>query len=131
MTFLLFKAFSKSKSESRGDKKRKLIDLIKGKKSTAKSASSEMSITAKSKEKERQISIGWLHFDTSATRYINVRANKGGGTRYITAPASITRDEILSQMQRYVIFQMGILLMGIYPQWQLIWGILNVKLLTF
>ena len=84
-------------------KKRKLLDLLKGKGKPKKKKAEDKTgtgsgATCSSKGKEtsqRKIHSGWLHFDPSQKRYVSVRLLKGGGTRTVSVEVNSNVQDLV------------------------------------
>ena len=48
------------------------------------------------KKAVRKVNLGWLHFHESTQTYVQVKSQKGGGTRVADLPMLSTRDVIIS-----------------------------------
>ena len=53
----------------------------------------------KAKEKDRKVSVGWLHFDKAGNRYALVRAAKGGRRRQISIPLKSSKSDIITLLK--------------------------------
>ena len=97
---LALKSFCKTRQskESRDDKKRKLIDMIKGNNKSG-GRKEKVESTEKAKEKDRKVSVGWLHFDKTGNRYALVRAAKGGGSRQISIPLKSSKSDMITLLK--------------------------------
>ena len=93
----------KLKGENGDEKKRKLLDLLKGKGKPKKKKAEDKTgtgsgATCSSKGKEtsqRKILLGWLHFDPSQKRYVSVRLLKGGGTRTVSVEVNSNVQDLV------------------------------------
>ena len=93
----------KLKGENTDEKKRKLLDLLKGKGKPKKKKAEDKTgtgsgATCSSKGKEtsqRKIHSGWLHFDPSQKRYVSVRLLKGGGTRTVSVEVNSNVQDLV------------------------------------
>ena len=97
---LALKSFCKTRpsKESRDDKKRKLIDMIKGNNKSA-GRKAKIDSTEKAKEKDRKVSVGWLHYNECSNRYALVRASKGGGSRQISIPLKSSKKDMIALLR--------------------------------
>ena len=91
----------KLRGESRDEKKRKLLDLLKKKVKQKKKKVEETASTAPGpsnqiKDGHRKVQFGWLHYDQQQKRYIGVRLAKGGGTRTVSAKRSSDVHDLIA-----------------------------------
>ena len=91
----------KLQGDSRDEKKRKLLDLLrkkvrpKKKKSEAK-ANTEPGPSNQVTDGHRKVQFGWLHYDLQQKRYVGVRLAKGGGTRTVSAKRSSDVHDLIA-----------------------------------
>lgn len=83
----------KLRGESRDEKKRKLLDLLKKRVKPKKKRAEEKASTEPGPSNQiingyRKVQFGWLHYDPQQNRYVGVRLAKGGGTRTVRAERS-------------------------------------------
>ena len=77
------------------DEKRRLLEevLSQGGKDRKKAPSK---VNMSRKKAVRKVNLGWLHFHESTQTYVQVKSQKGGGTRVADLPMLSTRDVIIS-----------------------------------
>lgn len=112
---LALKAFAQRQGNKQSDaeyeeRKRHLIDeLRKGrenrltpKEKKQKTQNIPSATTTSNRTKTRKITFGWMHWIRSPTqsRFVSVRATKGGGSRKVDLPLCSTKDEIISEGKR-------------------------------
>lgn len=91
----------KLRGDSRDEKKRKLLDLlrkkVKPKKKKAKAkASTEPGPSNQITDGHRKVQFGWLHYDLQQKRYVGVCLSKGGGTRTVSAKRSSDVHDLIA-----------------------------------
>ena len=88
----------KLRGESRDEKKRKLLDLLKRRVKPKKKKVEEKASTEpgpSNQLKDGQVQFGWLHYDLQKKRYV-VRLAKGGGTRTVSANRSSDVHDLIA-----------------------------------
>ncbi|KXJ05680.1 hypothetical protein AC249_AIPGENE10406 [Exaiptasia diaphana] len=90
-------------ADAKEERKRKLLDMIRGGKNSKKpkmqGANSRPSTTTSTKERKRLVYIGWMHSkDCTKTKYTQVRSNKGGGStkRELYLSSTDTSDDVIA-----------------------------------
>lgn len=83
------------KQVSGKDEKKRLLEevLSQGGKDRKKAPSK---VNMSRKKAVRKVNLGWLHFHESTQTYVQVKSQKGGGTRVADLPMLSTRDVIIS-----------------------------------
>lgn len=81
--------------KSRDEKKRQLLEALRGSKRMKNEPSTSSSSDSRGKKGSRKIQAGWLHFDKQLQKFVSVRLSKGGGTRSISIKLSATVVEII------------------------------------
>ena len=89
------------RGDSRDEKKRKLLDLLRKKvkpkkKKAEEKASTEPGPSNQITDGHRKVQFGWLHYDLQQKRYVGVRLSKGGGTRTVSAKRSSDVHDLIA-----------------------------------
>ena len=87
------------------DEKKRLLEevLSQGGKDRKKAPSK---VIMSRKKADRKVNLRWLHFHESTQTYVQVKSQKGGGTRVANLPVLSTRDVIISTGINWFFFQM-------------------------
>lgn len=87
------------------DKKKRLLEevLSQGGKDRKKAPSK---VNTSRKKAVRKVNLGWFHFHESTQTHVQVKSQKGGGTRVADLPVLSARDVIISTGINWFFFSM-------------------------
>ena len=127
------KAMCQTKKKSTDDdperetRKRQLLqEIVKEKESRGKKFSrvDDKSTAGKKMSKTRRISLGLRQYSKKRNKYVSVRYSKGGGTRLIDVPLSMTKEELIKE-GKVLFFQNGVCPLG--AESDMIFELVNFK----
>ena len=108
-------------------KRDNFFNKLSGKKK-AKARSFQGSMTNQLQEKKmgktRRISLGLMQYSKKRNKYVSVRYSKGGGTRLIDVPLSMTKEELIKE-GKVLFFQNGVCPLG--AESDMIFELVNFK----
>ena len=126
------KAMCQTKKKSDDDPEREtrmrqlLQEIVKEKESRGKKFSrvDDKSTAGKKMSKTRRISLGLMQYSKKRNKYVSVRYSKGGGTRLIDVPLSMTKEELIKE-GKVLFFQNGVCPLG--AESDMIFELVNFK----
>lgn len=73
-----------------------LVDRLQGKISQHRSKRAAMSSNRNAIRSQRRVELGWLNYEKSSKKYVQVRPHKGGGIRHVVISTSARAPDILA-----------------------------------
>ena len=107
------KKFTDDDSEWEMRKRQLLQEIVREKESRGKKFSrvDDKSTAAKKMGKTRRISLGLMQYSKKRNEYVSVPYSKGGGTRLIDVPLSMTKEGLIKE-GKVLFFQNGVCPLG-------------------